>query len=52
MHDDTVVGEEIKSFSESAKAKNTLEGEKNSKVVWRVGGNPKAGLKLVMLAKK
>ena len=42
---------EIKSFSESAKAKNVLEGE-NSKVVWRVRGNPKAGLKLVMLPKK
>ena len=41
-HDCTVEERaEIKSFSESAKAKNVLEGE-NSKVVWRVRGNPKA----------
>ena len=42
---------QIKSFSESAKAKKTSEGE-NSKVVWKVRGSPKAGLKLAMLPKK
>ena len=51
-HDYTVEERaQIKSFSESAKAKNALEGE-SSKVVWRVRGSPKAGLKLAMLPKK
>ena len=42
---------EIKSFSEMAKAKNALEGV-NSKVVWKIRGNPKGGLKLAVLHKK
>ena len=42
---------EIKSFSVMAKAKNALEGV-NAKVVWKIRGNPKAGLKLAALHKK